>query len=179
MRHGAMHVGDCSLGRGLFADREYRENDLILVLDGPRYGRDHPIHDTPEGANLLQTGPRTYILLQDPGVFANHSCDPNAGIRANRRLVAIRSIAPGDEIRFDYSTTMDEGYWTMPCRCGSPSCRGLVQDFHTLPAPVQRRYLDLDVVQRFIARRARLRSGHQDPGTGALGRSRSDTEVLQ
>lgn len=179
MNSRSLRVGDCPLGRGLFAVDGFRENELILVLHGPRYDREDPIHGMAEGANLLQTGARTYILLQNPGVFANHSCDPNAGIRDNRRLVAIRPIGPGEEIRFDYSTTMDEAFWTMPCRCGASSCRGLVQDFHTLPAPVQRRYLDLDVVQRFIARRARLRSGHRDSGTGAHGRPRSDIEVLQ
>jgi hypothetical protein len=145
-------VDACSLGRGLFAERAYLPDELILVLRGPRFGRDDPIHTTEEGPNLLQTGRRSYILLGDPGVFANHSCDPNAGIRDNRRLVAIRPIAKGDEIRFDYSTTMDEDFWTMDCRCGSADCRGKVEDFHRLPPEVRRRYLELGVVQGFIAR---------------------------
>lgn len=151
----AFRVDMCSLGRGLFATRAFHPDDLILVLNGPPYGRDDPIHATEVGANLLQTGRRSYILLGEPGVFANHSCEPNAGIRGNRRLVAIRPIMPGDEIRFDYSTTMDENYWTMPCRCDSPGCRGKVEDFHCLPLAVRRRYLDLNVVQGFIAWRYR------------------------
>ena len=159
--------GDCDLGRGLFALKEFCADERILILHGPRFEREDPIHHREEGANLLQTGPRTYIMLQEPGVLANHSCDPNAGIRGNRSMVAIRPIHPGDEIRFDYSTTMDEGLWTMPCRCGSPRCRGLVTDFHTLPAPVQRRYLDLDIVQAFIARRARPRPHRMATLSGA------------
>jgi hypothetical protein len=155
-------VGDSPLGRGLFAVKGFAENELIVTLHGPRYDREDPIHDTVEGANLLQTGRRTYIMLQEPGVFANHSCDPNAGIRQNRLLMAIRGIRPGEEIRFDYSTTMDEGFWTMPCRCGSPSCRGVVRDFHTLPPLLRRRYLDLDIVQGFIARKF---SSHVSPLT--------------
>ena len=148
-------VKTCSLGRGLFAVDAYLPGDLIMVLRGPRYERDDPIHGTPEGANLLQTGRHTYILLEEPGVFVNHSCDPNAGIRANRRLVAIKPIRPQEEIRFDYSTTMDEDYWTMDCRCGAAACRGRVGDFHALPENVKRRYLALGIVQGFIAKRAR------------------------
>jgi len=156
MNGRSLRVADCPLGRGLFAVDGFRENERILVLKGPRYGREDPIHETEEGANLLQTGRRSYILLRELGVFANHSCDPNAGIRSNRHLVAIRDIAAGEEIRFDYSTTMDEDFWTMDCCCGSQSCRGLIRDFHTLPPALRQRYLDLDVVQGFIARRARL-----------------------
>jgi hypothetical protein len=164
-------VAECSLGRGLFATREYREDDLILVLRGPAYRRDHPIHATEEGPNLLQTGRRTYILLGDPGVFANHSCDPNAGIRGNRRLVAIRPIAIGEEIRFDYSTTMDEDFWTLDCRCGAACCRGRVEDFRRLPPEIRRRYLDLGIVQGFIARRYRDRPlGSFDPGPAGIPR---------
>ena len=150
-----VRVGTCELGKGLFAGSPIVAGSLILPLEGPAYDRADPIHATPEGANLLQTGPCTYILLQPPAVYANHSCDPNSGIRANRRLVALRDIAAGEEIRFDYSTTMDEEYWTLPCRCGAPSCRGLVTDFDQLPADRQRRYLELGVVQGFIAARAR------------------------
>ena len=149
----SLRVAECHTGRGLFAGRAYGPGDLILVFGGPRFDRDHAIHETESGANLLQTGWRTYILPAPPGVFANHSCNPNAGIRGNRRLVAIRPIAPGDEIRFDYSTTMAENNWTMPCRCGEPGCRGVVTDFRHLPPVVRARYLKLEVVQKFIASR--------------------------
>lgn len=153
MTTDALRVDTCSLGKGLFATRDYRPDELILALTGPPYRRDHPIHGTDEGANLLQTGRRSYILLDGPGVYANHSCDPNAGIRKNRRLVALRTITEGEEIRFDYSTTMDEDFWTMDCRCGSAACRGRIEDFHRLPPGLRRRYLQLEIVQGFIARK--------------------------
>ena len=148
-------VAPCSLGRGLFAERPYVPGELIMILRGPRFERGDPLHETPAGANLLQTGKRTYILLGPPGVFANHSCDPNAGIFRNRRLVAIRNIAAGEEICFDYSTTMDEDFWTMDCLCGTDICRGVVTDFRYLPTDLRHRYLELGVVQGFIARKYR------------------------
>jgi hypothetical protein len=161
----AVEVGACELGRGLFALREFAAGETILKLTGRRYGRDDPIHQTPVGANLLQTGWRTYILLESPGVFANHSCNPNAGIRNGRTLVALRTIRPGAEICFDYSTTMAENFWTMACRCGDPACRGVVEDFLRLPEPLRRRYLEQGVVQRFIARSAGGASPRRRPGS--------------
>lgn len=148
-------VGPSDIGKGLFAARPFRPGERILPLRGLRVDRDHPIHLSDAGANLLQTGRRTYILLEEPGVYANHSCDPNAGIVGNRSLVALRPIAAGDEIRYDYSTTMDEDFWTMECRCGAANCRRVVADFRTLPRDVQGQYLELGMVQRFIARRVR------------------------
>jgi hypothetical protein len=98
----------------------------------------------------LQTGlDREYILLNEPGKYLNHSCDPNAGLRG-LRLVAVRDIAPGEELCFDYSTTMAEDYWELPCSCGSVHCRGSVRDFKHLPSGVQRKYRELGIVAPFI-----------------------------
>jgi len=101
----------------------------------------------------IQVGPDRYIDTLAPGVFANHSCAPNAGVRNDRDLVALRDIPPGEEIRYDYSTTMDEKSFTMVCRCGAPGCRQVVTDFADLPAAIQDFYLSQRLVMSFIARR--------------------------
>lgn len=98
----------------------------------------------------LQIGPTDYIDTQKPGVFVNHSCAPNAGIKNNKVLVAINDINKGEEIQFDYSTSMHENCWTLECKCGSTKCRGIVRDFVYLPPVLQKRYLGLNVVQNFI-----------------------------
>ncbi len=144
-------VGPSDVGSGLFAGRAIACGETIVPMQGPRYTRDDPIHHSEQGANLMQTGYRTYVMLGPPAVYANHSCDPNAGVVDSRRLVALKDIAAGAEIRFDYSTTMDENFWTMRCRCGSPACRGTVGDFKALPRETRRRYLELGIVPRFIA----------------------------
>ena len=95
-------------------------------------------------------------------MFANHSCAPNAGIRNDRDLVALREILKREEIRYDYSTTMDEKSFTMPCRCGAPGCRQVVTDFTELPGGVQEYYLSQGLVMSFIVRRLR--------GAGAISR---------
>ena len=100
-------------------------------------------------ANALQIGVDRYLDLDEPGRFVNHSCEPNAGVMDDTRLVALRAIAAGEEIRFDYSTTVSDG-WTMTCRCGSPECRGLVVAYQLLPPALRQRYAVLALVQRFM-----------------------------
>jgi hypothetical protein len=153
----SFYIADCELGRGVFASRTIRAGEIILRFRGRRFDRDDPIQHTAAAALLLQTGVRTYILAESPSVYVNHSCAPNAGLVANRRLVALGDILPGEQITFDYSTTMDDGLWSLDCLCGSRECRGTVKDFKHLPRRVQERYLDLGVVQGFIARRYRQR----------------------
>lgn len=154
---GSITIGDCDYGRGVFATRAIRRGETIVVYRGRRYDREDPIHHTPDAAYLLQTGARTYILPESPAVYVNHACAPNAGLVGNRRLVAIADILPGEQITFDYSTTMDDGLWSLECHCGHRECRGLIEDFRHLPRRLQERYLDLGVVQGFIARRYRQR----------------------
>ncbi len=146
-------VAACDVGRGVFAARAYRRGEVILRFVGKAYDRSHPIHVTPKGANLLQVGTESYILPVGVGLYVNHSCKPNAGLSGTDVLVAIQDIALGEEIRFDYSTNMDEDLWTMPCACGARGCRGLVRDFKYLPEPLRRRYLALGIVPDFIAER--------------------------
>jgi hypothetical protein len=102
----------------------------------------------------LQTGPDQYIWLDPPGCYANHSCNPNTGVvdhgNGEVRLIAVRDIEPSEELRYDYSTTMDEHSFTMQCFCGAPNCRGVVRDFSTLPPLVKKHYISQGIVMNFI-----------------------------
>lgn len=106
-----------------------------------------------EAPNALQVGQDGFLLLSDPQVFVNHSCNPNAGIDGNLNLVARRDIPAGREILWDYSTTMDEDGWTMEgCRCGSYTCRGTIRDFKTLPRVLALIYCFEGLVPGYCAR---------------------------
>lgn len=162
MSRTELAVAECDVGRGVFATRAYRIGDRILTFVGETFDRSHPIHGMPQGANLFQVGPASYILPRPIGLYVNHSCNPNAGLKGTRALVAIKDIAEGEEIRFDYSTNMDEDFWTMPCACKEPECRGVVTDFRLLPEHVRARYLALGIVPAFVAGR---RSGNGRSGS--------------
>lgn len=146
-----IHVRSSKIGKGVFAGRNFTPGDLILVLKGQKFKWGDPIHLTVGGDYLIQTGHKSYIMPDSPGVYLNHSCKPNAGIHKNRRLIAISDIHEGDEITFDYSTTMDENFWTLDCRCGESGCREKITDFRFLPSDIKFRYLQLNIVQGFIA----------------------------
>lgn len=69
-------------------------------------------------------------LLDDCG---NHSCEPNAGFVDGRPvLVALRDIAPEEEIAWDYSTSISFPGWTLDCRCDTPRCRRIVRAWDEL-----------------------------------------------
>jgi hypothetical protein len=155
----AIYVDKCGLGFGVFAGRDFFEGELLFRFSGPIITLGQAVDKGEAEGNVLQIAPATYIDLEPPGVFANHSCEPNAGLRDLVSGFALRPIACGEEILYDYSTTMSEQRWTMRCHCGTPSCRGVIGDFHDLPLELQRRYLAMRIVQPFIVAEWRLLQG--------------------
>jgi SET domain-containing protein len=137
-------------GRGVFTEEPIAAGTFIMRFTGPLLRYEQTNMDT----YALQIGPDLYIGesggLDD---LINHSCDPNAGFHIEGELAdlhAIRPIAPGEEILFDYSTTFDEDDFSMTCLCGSPSCRGLIGDGRDLPEDVWQRYLALGIIPRYV-----------------------------
>jgi SET domain-containing protein len=60
----------------------------------------------------------------NPARFINHSCAPNceAALEAGRVwIVALRDIAAGEELTFDYGYDLVD-YREHPCRCRAPEC---------------------------------------------------------
>ena len=95
-------------------------------------------------SRAMQIGPNTY-LVEDPKQpsvddYINHSCRPNLGfVDGSLKLYALRDIHPGDELTFDYSTTMNEPGWEIECRCQAFNCRGKVRSYCEMPKWKQRR----------------------------------------
>ena len=150
-----IYADKTTVGTGVFATRDLPPTSWILTVEGPTLSGEHPVTDLDEQGILLQTGVNEYITPKPPASLLNHSCEPNAGFVKDQHLVAIRPISAGDEIRFDYSTTMDEDNWTLDCQCEAPSCRGIIGDFADLPEDRRQEYLDLGIVPSFIARQYR------------------------
>ena len=149
-------LGAARNGTGLFAAKDFRVRDMIIPIVGrvvhldvlwERGGR---FMD-----NCYRFGPVTYLDPGDgPSRYANHSCEPNAGVvKAHNRLYlfAAQPIAPGDEIVLDYSTILgDDDVWVMRCNCGKPTCRKRIRRFGSLPLELQRRYLSEGLVPKYI-----------------------------
>ena len=71
------------------------------------------------------------MMTRYPWRFTNHSCDPNARL-AGRALVALRPIAAGEEITYNYNTSEWELAEPFECRCGSPACERTIRGFRFL-----------------------------------------------
>jgi hypothetical protein len=152
------YVAKSDVGLGLFANRDIRRGETILKFWGPIIDFAETKRRGPRECMAIQIGEDRYIDTRPPGVFVNHSCEPNAGIRDDKHMIALRDIPKGDELRYDYSTTMEEHSFTMKCLCGAPTCRGLVRDFSTLPEELRERYIAQGIVMNFIVRKVRSRS---------------------
>ena len=69
----------------------------------------------------------------------NHSCAPNCGVKDLIRIVAMRDIAPGEEIFWDYDMS-DNAEWRMFCMCGAEECRRVLMGYRYLPQEFRDRY---------------------------------------
>lgn len=154
---------ECPNGRGVFAGERIFAGEEILTFLGPLIRRrDMPVIHSQDEDYYLQVGDNLFLgpsgEIDD---YINHSCDPNSGVVIEGRtskLVAIETIERGEEIRFDYSTTMYRPVLVMKCWCGSHNCRGKVVDFIYLPEEVQAKYIALGVVPEYITRRVTRKS---------------------
>jgi uncharacterized protein len=115
---------------GVYTTAPIRKGARIVEYAGPRI--------TPEEADRRYDGStRTYLYgLEDGktvidgegwGAFLNHSCNPNCEveeIKGRVWIVAMRKIANGEELVWDYNLYDDEA--PAPCSCGAPNCRGTI-----------------------------------------------------
>lgn len=70
--------------------------------------------------------------------FMNHGCDPNTVIR-RRNVIALRDIAPWEEITFNYNTTEYDMAEPFACRCGHAACPGEIRGYRYLTATERER----------------------------------------
>jgi hypothetical protein len=74
----------------------------------------------------IQVDSDLYLLSGDtpePGDMLNHSCEPNCGLVGQTLLVAMRDIATGEEMCFDYAMCDASDYDEFRCLCGASTCR--------------------------------------------------------
>lgn len=145
------YIAECEFGRGLFSNKNIRKGENIFEFTGRLINFQQTLEATDNFGDPLQIGKDLYINLEKPMRFINHSCNPNTGIVNDTTLIALRDIQKGEELYFDYSTSMDEDHWVMQCKCGEANCRKVIKDFKYLPLPVKQKYFKLNIVQKFIA----------------------------
>ena len=151
-------------GKGVFATTDIKKKEIICIMNGRRisipelkkaYSSGKARIDDP-----FQIGDKSYMILNKPYNYFNHSCSPNAGIKGKSTMFALRKIEKGEEITFDYSTTEwtnDAAWkinwtklWKIKCKCGSKHCRKWVRIFPLLPKKLKIKYKRVGALPDFI-----------------------------
>ncbi len=152
------HVGEAHLGKAVYAAQPFREGEVVTRFSGPRVARSKlPSRLVGRADRFVQVSADQYMgpsgAIDD---LINHSCAPNTGLRFNGEsvfLLAIRDITAGEEIAWDYSTTLTDQSWQMVCACRAPDCRGVIGAFETLPVERQEWFRARNLVAPYLRRR--------------------------
>lgn len=143
-------IGESKHGKGIFAADDLSKGFIVCKISGSALSFRETIDLADEECYCLQVGEDDYLIPDTPFYYSNHSCNPNCGINENLELVTICDIIKGEELCWDYSTSVLERHWTMKCNCGEKNCRNIVTDFDLLPFNVQMKYLKMKIVMPFI-----------------------------
>lgn len=113
-------------GCGVYAIAPLQAGELITCWGGDILCADEFMTQPDKIRSLsVQVEEDLYLVPREvgPADCFNHSCDPNAGIDGQICLVALRDIAVGEQICFDYATTDGSPYDEFECECGAANCR--------------------------------------------------------
>lgn len=126
-------------GYGVITLRPIFAGEVVVYGDGIVYREDDEFDD--EYALVLagvagdtSSPVPLYYDLTDQTRWINHSCTPNTEVdtswdaetkTATAWWVALRDIAPGEELSYDYAFA---AHLAMPCHCASRACRGVIVD---------------------------------------------------
>jgi SET domain-containing protein len=148
----SMEIKESRFGKGLFAKKKITAGTVLCSIPlGKELNFDKSVQLKDKESHALQIDFDRYILCVPPFLYSNHSCNPNCGINPAFEMIALRDIRAGEELFWDYSTSMLERHWTMKCACGEKNCRKNITDFDLLPQKIQSKYLELNIVFPFIA----------------------------
>jgi uncharacterized protein len=132
---------------GLIATDTILHDELLVIFGGKIMTKDEVLQLPEElRPNVLQISDHHWIgtglSMVEPTDFINHSCNPNAGIKGQIQLVAIRDIQAGEEITFDFATVIAEwvGMDAISCNCGAFDCRKIIMQDDWKNPYLQKKY---------------------------------------
>ena len=145
-----IEIRPSQFGNGLFSLRDIQAGTVVCPITGAELNFKETLLLGEIESHCIQVDIDRYILCDPPFLYSNHSCAPNCAINANLELYTLIDIPKNTELLWDYSTSMYERSWTMPCKCGNKNCRKVIRDFDLLPEDLQQCYLKKNIVMPFI-----------------------------
>lgn len=129
------------------------------------------------GSDLLQIRTNRYLRLDALSRRFNHSCNPNAALRASNELIALVDIPKDSEVTFDYAMTRAPATWSpfaqVACTCAVPQCRGHIGDLTSVPKSSIRRHHAAGTLSDHVLEYAGERMAHDLRAPGAPDHSTS------
>ena len=148
-------------GRGLFAVAEIAKDEIVAAKGGhivdrktlrdkiaPRLGPVEIQIDDDLFITPVTKEEREFSMW-----YSNHSCNPNLGVRGEITFVAMHEIRAREELTHDWAMTDDDDY-SVECKCGISSCRGILTGKDWQRPDLQRRYAGY--FSTYLARRIAL-----------------------
>jgi uncharacterized protein len=134
-------------GRGGFATAHIPKGEYLIEYVGEKISKEESARRCSLGNNFIFHLSDEFDLdgsiEENIARFINHSCNPNAEAELDDDkvwIVALRDIAPGEEITFNYGYDLED-YRDHPCRCGAANCVGFIlaeEHWDALRQPVER-----------------------------------------
>jgi hypothetical protein len=153
----AYEVVESSLkGSGVIALIPFAEHAPIMPFSGKLYRWVELKKLIPIiGDHYVQVGRDLYMGPDgNADDYVNHSCNPNSYLRCDgfgkAELFALKPIAAGEEITWDYSTTTNEADYALHCKCGSSLCRQIIGGYQTLPPSRKAYYVNLGIIPSYL-----------------------------
>ncbi|HBL39935.1 TPA: hypothetical protein DDZ10_04715 [Candidatus Uhrbacteria bacterium] len=125
----------------LMAKHPIKDGEALFTVEGPEIHYTFP-PNYHIGYQWLAVGKNRWIisLKNNPWGSIRHSCEPNTIVDRRRKVVALRAIAPDEEVTVDDTTTEADPNWKHICHCGATTCRGTVRSIQFLDDRRYRRY---------------------------------------
>lgn len=136
-------------GSGEFAIDDIKKDEILAIFGGQIMSRSQR-DNLPDEVKYLALGVNDDMFIgpksineTDDADWFNHSCEPNAGLKGQIFLVAMRNIKKDEEITFDYvmsCSQKEKKRILFNCNCGSKNCRHEITNFDWKNPKLQQKY---------------------------------------
>lgn len=128
-------------GLAVFAKADIEKGEIIAMFDGNIYDENFNGWNDEIRDHVIQFAESKWRESKGIARSLNHSCEPNCGIKDLFKVVTMRDIKAGEELRWDYEMTEKNNYgWRMKCRCGTKLCRVEIGSFDNMPIETRKKY---------------------------------------
>ena len=126
---------------GVIATAPFAAGDVLFRVEGMT--TDHPSRysvqiDDQRHIEVEPDTPLDEMPARYPWRFVNHSCDPSA-VLVGSEFRALRAIAVGEAVTYNYNTTEFDMAVPFRCHCGAEACVERISGFAHLAGPAQTR----------------------------------------